>query len=192
MPWVRFLETPTEAEGGPDHPFLKDSVHELSRNSFARWYGMGYVEECDPPQPEVEEEPAPPPAGPDNRYSVRHVGKGRWGVYDGEARVTPMPMTRDEATAAMAAMINPPEEPAPVVEPEAEPAPVEDPQDETPPLQAADGEAVPAAADAEGESGDLPPAITADAPVSAAAPSGAPPAADAKPDAKTADPKAAK
>jgi hypothetical protein len=40
MPRIRFLRTPTEAEGGPGHPFREGTAHDVAPRSARRWLEM--------------------------------------------------------------------------------------------------------------------------------------------------------
>lgn len=63
MPRILFTRTPSEAEGGPGHPFREGTVHELHPRSFRRWLDM----EAGVPAPLPAAAPAAVPAAVDHQ-----------------------------------------------------------------------------------------------------------------------------
>lgn len=105
-------------------PYAHDGIHveelaagsrrEIADGVFDGLEAAGYVEA---PKPEAIAPIAPPAeeetsaseeetSSPESaELSVRHIGRGKYGVFRGDERLTFDAMTKDEADAALAAMI---------------------------------------------------------------------------------------
>jgi hypothetical protein len=91
-------------------------IHEVRDDLVSGLRKAGFV--GDVPEARSGEPPAPPAAEegvsagqemtedapPNGELALRHIGRGKFAVYRGDERLTPEPLSKDEAGAALAAM----------------------------------------------------------------------------------------